>query len=88
MPHRTLITPDILADDVLFGEVINQVLLADPGLNRIHRQLIRRQRALRAVVTDEQWARYMLAEEAFTDYHARAVAEVARVFYAAGRRRR
>lgn len=82
--RRLQITPDILADDVRLGEAIDQVLLADPGLNRIHRQLIRRQRALRALVTDEQWRKYMLVEEAFTDYHARAVSIVARAFYSAG----
>ena len=68
-----------------------EILITDPALGRIHRRLVRRQRALRASVTDEQWAAYMLIEELFNDRWARALVIVAKAFYEAGigsRRRR
>lgn len=88
MPLQSRITPDIIADDVLVGDAINQVLRADCILRRIHRRLVRRQRALRAVVDDEQWHKYMLVEELFNDRWARALAIVAKAFFAAGTRAR
>lgn len=84
-PPRTRITSDLVADDVLIGDAVDKILLANAALQRIHRQIVRRQRALRAAVSNEQWRRYMLAEEALNDYHATAVSTVARVFYQAGR---
>jgi hypothetical protein len=73
-----------VSDDRL-GEVLEKILLADLELRRVHRQLVRRQRELRAAVTDEQWHLYMVIEELFNDRWARALAIVARRFYAAGR---
>ncbi len=66
----------------------NQVLLADRTLRRLHGQLVRRQKALRVSVTDEQWAQYMVIEELLNDRWARALAIVSKAFFAAGRRTR
>ena len=87
-PYRIQLTSDIIADDVLVGEAIDQILVAEPGLNRIHRQIARRQRALRAVVTDQQWRLYMVIEELFNDRWSRALDIVAKAFFAAGQRDR
>ena len=86
MPQRPRLTTDILADDVRLGETIGQILFCDAALRRIQRHVVRLQGALRGSVTDEQWHRYMLVEDAFNGYHATAVTVVARAFYAAGRR--
>ena len=88
MPPRTRITPDILADDVLLGDAIDKVLLADVTQQRIHRQVVRRQRALRKAVNDGEWHRYLAVEEAFNGYHATTLSMVACAFYAAGKRSR
>ena len=82
---RIQLTPDILADDIRLGEVIDKVLLADRTLRRLYRQIVRRQRALKATVSDDQWRLYMLIEELFNDRWARALDIVARQSYAAGR---
>jgi hypothetical protein len=82
------IAPDIVSDPDKFGETLDMILQSDPNLRRVQRQVVRRQKALRAAVSDEQWRQYMVIEEVFNDFHARAVAAVARAFYAAGRRLR
>jgi hypothetical protein len=84
--YANRITPDILADDVRLGDAIDKVLLADETLQRAHRQVVRRQRALRKAVTDEHWYLYMAIEELVNGSHATAVSIVARAFYGAGRR--
>ena len=86
--NRTRITSEIIADDERLGEFIDKILLSDRILLRIQRQIVRRQRALRAVVDDEQWHAYMHVEETFTDFHGRAVVAVVRAPYKVGRRQR
>jgi len=80
------ITPDLLADDVRLGEAIDEVMLTDRALRRLHGQIVRRQRALRAVVNDDQWRLYMLIEELFNDRWALGLALVAKALYEAGTR--
>jgi len=86
--RRLQITPDIITDDVRLGEALDQVLLTDRTLQRIHRQIVRRQKAFRGMVTDDQWAQYMPVEELFNDRWARALGIVAKAFYEAGTRAR
>ena len=87
-PNSSLITPGIISDDVLVGDAIDNVLLADDPQQRILRQVVRRQRALRQEVSDEQWRRYLAVEELVSGSHATALSIVARAFYAAGKRSR
>ena len=82
--HRIPLTHDLLANASLVGETIDQVLLSDRTLRRLHRQIARRQSALRAVVDEEQWRLYMVIEELFNDRWFRALTLVARQFYTAG----
>lgn len=73
--------------DGRLGEVLDKILLADPKLRRIHRQLVRRQRELRAVINDDQWRLYMAIEELFNERWSRALDIVAKAFFAGGRER-
>lgn len=81
----TRITPDVVSDPDKLGEVLDRILVGDPGLRRNHRKLVRQQNALRNAVNERQWAMFMLLEELFNDRLAMALDVVARQFYAAGR---
>jgi hypothetical protein len=74
-----------MADSDRIGEVLDQLLDGNRQLRRIHGQIIRRQRDLRAELDDDQWRAYMAIEELFNTRWAVTLEVVARAFYAAGR---
>jgi hypothetical protein len=86
--RQTCITPGIVADPDRVGEAIDEILHGNRELERIHGQIIRRQRDLRAVIDDAQWRAYMGVEELFNQRWALTLEVVARTFYRAGRRAR
>jgi hypothetical protein len=88
MKRQPPITPAVVADSDRIGEVIDQLLGGNRQLRRIHGQIMRRQRELRAALDDDQWRRYMGIEELFNARWAMTLEVVARAFYAAGRRAR
>ncbi len=57
----------VVSDTDKLGDALDRILLSDPSLRRIHRQIVRRQRVLRTAATDEQWHLYMSIEELFND---------------------
>jgi hypothetical protein len=89
-PHSRLpnITVATVADPDRVGEAIDEILAGNRQLRRVHGQIVRRQRELRAVVDDDQWHRYMAIEELFNTRWAMTLEVVAKAFYGAGRRAR
>jgi hypothetical protein len=61
------LTPEGLRSDEALGDAIAAIITGTPRLARFTRVTLRRDRALRKVLNDEQWRVYMLLEEAVAD---------------------
>lgn len=80
------LTPEIVADDDAVTEALDDLLLRDPEYRRLTRRIVRRQRELRGLVSEQAWSAYILLEDVTNERLDHAIRLVTRWAFRAGQR--
>jgi hypothetical protein len=82
------LSSSITSDEEALSLAINAILLKNPTYGRSTKQLLRRQRELRAVLDDEQWDSYLALEAVVNERFADAMLALVRWALSEGRQSR
>ena len=80
------LTAQTVGDEQKLWDLIQRVLLEEPGHRRASRKIIRMQEGLKAVVTDEAWKTYLAIEDEVNWRRSRDLIVVARWAFEQGTR--